>query len=50
MSKNTAPQAVPVQTETTEKKAKKPLFGLSQEELKMVHGGGGIIIGKPQLP
>ena len=41
MSKNTAPQAAPV---LTEKKAKKPLFGLSQDELKMVNGGTGVII------
>jgi hypothetical protein len=45
MSKNTAPQTAPV---VTEKKAKKPLFGLSQEELKMVNGGGGVIQNGPQ--
>jgi hypothetical protein len=44
MSKNTAPQAAPA---LTEKKAKKPLFGLSQEELKMVNGGGGVIVNGP---
>ena len=31
-------------------KPKNKLFGLSREELKIVHGGGGIIITDPELP
>ncbi len=30
-----------------QQKSKKPLFGLSVEELKMVTGGGGVIIEQP---
>ena len=44
MSKNTAPQTAPI---APEKKEKKPLFGLSQDELKMVTGGGGVIVNGP---
>jgi hypothetical protein len=31
-------------------KPKNKLFGLSREELKIVRGGGGIIITDPELP
>ena len=47
MSKNTAPQTAPI---APEKKERKPLFGLSQDVLKLVSGGGGVITTGPHKP
>jgi len=47
MSKNTAPQTATVTTSTDgSKKDKKKLFGLSADDLKMVVGGGGVIVNR----
>ena len=52
MSKNTAAESTQNATVTAPqaKKERKPLFGLSAEDLSMVVGGTGVIVGGPQSP
>ena len=50
MSKNTAAESTQNATVTAPpaKKERKPLFGLSAQDLQMVVGGGGVIVQTPK--